>query len=73
MTEKVIKIISEAQGIPTEKITPETNLVSELGMNSYDVIALVTRFEDAFQIEIPDRSIKKLQTVRDISEFLSKA
>ena len=72
MLEKVIAIICDYQGIAADTITPETHLVSDLELNSYDVVALVTQFEDEFGIEIPDRSIKKLQTVSDISKYMEE-
>ena len=72
MFEKIIKIISEYQGFDKIAITPETYLVADLGLNSYDVITLVTRFEDEFHVEIPDRDIKRLQTVDDISKYLAE-
>ncbi|MBR1692014.1 MAG: hypothetical protein IJ711_04490 [Lachnospiraceae bacterium] len=35
-----------------EKIVPEANLLSDLGLNSLDVVNVVVAFEDAFGIEI---------------------
>ena len=72
MFEKIVQIISEHQGVDPEIIKTETHLISDLGLNSFDVITLVTRFEDEFNIEIPDRMIKQLQTVQDVSDNLSK-
>ena len=71
MFERIVEIISDYQGIEKDTITAETYLISDLGLNSYDVVALATRFEDEFNIDIPDRAIKKLQTVDDISVQLS--
>lgn len=72
MTEKIIDIISKAQGIPKEKITPESHLIQDLGLTSYDVVSLTGRFEDEFDIEIPDRMIRSLKTVGDVEKLVGK-
>ena len=70
MLEKVISIISEYQDIPAETIHPESHLVSDLGFTSFDVAELVGQFEEAFDIDIPDRKIKSMKTVDDIVKFI---
>lgn len=72
MLEKVIDILSEFTMLEKEKITKESGLVNDLGLNSLDVINVVVAFEEEFDIEIPDSKIKELVTVRDIEEYLEK-
>lgn len=70
MLEQVISIISEYQGISVSGITAESQLVQDLGFTSYDVVSIVGRFEDEFDIEVPDRKIKLMKTVADIVAFI---
>jgi acyl carrier protein len=70
MLEKVIDIISEFTEVEKTKITAESGLVEDLGLNSLDVINVVVAFEDEFGIEIPDNKIKDLVTIGDIVECL---
>ena len=70
MLDKIIEIICDYQGVDKQTVNAKTFLVADLELNSYDVVALVTRFEDEFDIEIPDRAIRKLQTVNDIYVML---
>ncbi len=70
MLDKVIAIISEYQGIPADSINADSRLVGDLGLSSYDVISLIGRFEDEFDIEIPDRKIKMMKTINDVVEFI---
>lgn len=72
MLEKVIDIISEFTMLEKEKITEESSLVNDLGLNSMDVINVVVAFEEEFNVEIPDSKIKELVTVGDIEEYLEK-
>ena len=73
MLDKVISIISEYQDIPAYTIHADSHLVNDLGFTSYDVVSLVGKFEDEFDIEVPDRKIKLMKTVEDIVKFIEAA
>ena len=73
MLNKVISIISEYQDIPADTIHANSHLVNDLGFTSYDVVSLVGKFEDEFDIEVPDRKIKLMKTVDDIVKFIEAA
>lgn len=73
MLEQVISIISEYQGIPALGINEHSQLIQDLGFTSYDVVSIVGRFEDEFDIEVPDRKIKTMKTVADIVTFIEAA
>lgn len=70
MKEKVIKIIAEVAEVPIESLNVNTNLINDLDLESLDLVELVGAFEEAFKVEIPDKDIKKIQTVGDIIEFI---
>ena len=70
MLEQVISIISEYQGISASNIAENSQLIQDLGFTSYDVVSIVGRFEDEFDIEVPDRKIKMMKTVADIVAFI---
>ena len=73
MLQKIISIISEYQDIPADTIHADSHLVNDLGFTSYDVVSLVGKFEDEFDIEVPDRKIKLMKTVDDIVKFIEAA
>lgn len=72
MLDRVIGVISKYQGIDKESINAQSLLTKDLGLTSYDVIGLVGRFEDEFDVEVPDRKIKSLKTVNDVVDFIEK-
>lgn len=72
MLDKIIEIISEYQGLEKEKIKENSNLVTDIGLSSFDVTELVCRVEDEFDVQIPDRLIRSLQTVGDIVNYVSE-
>ncbi|MBQ7920324.1 MAG: acyl carrier protein [Lachnospiraceae bacterium] len=70
MLEKVIDILSEFTMLGKDKMSEQSSLVIDLGLNSLDVINVVVAFEEEFNIEIPDQKIKDLATVGDIVSYL---
>lgn len=72
MLERVIDILAEFTLLEKEKITKDSGLVNDLGLNSLDVINVVVAFEEEFGIEIPDSKIKELVTVGNIVEYLER-
>lgn len=70
MLNQVISIISEYQGIPASNINENSQMIQDLAFTSYDVVSIVGRFEDEFDIEVPDRKIKMMKTVADIVAFI---
>lgn len=51
-------------------ITEKSQLTADLGLSSFDLISIVTEFEDEFQVDIADRDIRKFICVGDIVEYL---
>ena len=73
MLDKVISIISKYQNIPADTIHSDSHLVNDLGFTSYDAVGIIGKFEDEFDIEVPDRKIKLIKTVDDIVKFIEAA
>lgn len=71
MKEEIIKIIAGVAEVPEESINLKTNLIADLDLESLDLVTLVSEIENKYQVEIPDKEIKKIQTVEDIVNFLS--
>lgn len=67
MLEKIAEILSK---YTKEEITAESTLINDLGLSSFDIVSVVTAFEDEFDIEISDRDIRKLVSVSDIIDYI---
>lgn len=70
--EKVQKALASQFEIDPEQITPDTNMVDDLGADSLDVVELIMSLEDEFGISISDEDAVQLTTVRLIVEYLEK-
>lgn len=64
--EKVRDIMAETADLEPEDIRPEKNLMNELDLTSMDVMAMITEFENAFAIKIPEEALRGFLTVQDI-------
>ncbi|MHC1728782.1 MAG: acyl carrier protein [Syntrophobacteraceae bacterium] len=70
---KIIDIIANQLGVDKDIVTPEANIVDDLGADSLDVVELVMALEEAFDMEIPDEDAEKIRTVKDIFSYLQKS
>ncbi len=70
MKKEVIKIIANIMEIPEKKIKMENTLIGDLDLESLDIVTLIAELEEKYQIEIPDKEIKKMQTVEDVVNYL---
>ncbi len=68
--ERVKAIIAEQLGTEVDQIKPESKFVDDLGADSLDVVELIMAFEEEFNIEIPDEDAEKIQTVKDVIEYI---
>ncbi len=69
---RIVEIIANQLGVDKDIVTPEANIVDDLGADSLDVVELVMALEEAFDMEIPDEDAEKIRTVQDIFEYLQK-
>jgi len=54
------------------RITAETNLISELSIDSIKLLNLIMEIEDAFDISIPINALADVQTVHELASLISK-
>lgn len=70
MIDKLIALIKEFKDDSSLTIDENTVLVSDLEMDSFDLIQFVTDIEDNFDISIPDKALKKFITVGDVAKYI---
>ncbi len=72
MYDKVISILKSVIDIDENKVSPDSKLIADLGLNSFDIINIIVAFEDEFDIEVPEKDIRKLVTLKDAADYLEK-
>lgn len=71
MLDKMTQIIREQTGDENIIITRDSVLLSDLGLNSFDLINMVCVLEDEFDVEIPDRVIGNFKTIGDVMDYVA--
>lgn len=71
--DRVVEIVAEQLGVEKDKIKRESNFVNDLGADSLDTVELVMELEEEFDINIPDESAEKIQTVGEAIDHIEKA
>ncbi|WP_302653923.1 acyl carrier protein [uncultured Clostridium sp.] len=72
MDKKVIEIMANYLGLKEEEITLDMDLMDDLNINSYDIMSIIGKFEDEFDIEVPDEDIRNFRTVADVINYIKK-
>lgn len=70
--DKIKEIICNQLEIDPEKITLESNLTDDLGIDSLDLIDLVMSIEDEYEIEVPDTELENIKTVGDAVKYIDE-
>lgn len=72
MLDRIKQVILEYVEIEESKISEDTNLIEDLGLNSYDLMNLAGAMEEEFDIEISDRDVTNIVTVGDLMEYIEE-
>ena len=72
MLEKLKEILIEATGNADIEVTEASVLTKDLGINSYDLVELVCSVEDEFDVEIPDKALRRFVTVGDLIGYIQE-
>ncbi|MBM4158500.1 MAG: acyl carrier protein [Ignavibacteria bacterium] len=68
--EKVKKAIVDKLGVEETKVTPEASFINDLGADSLDTVELVMKFEEEFDIKIPDEDAEKITKVGEAIDYI---
>jgi acyl carrier protein len=68
--QRVKEIIVEQLSVSEEEVVPEASFVDDLGADSLDLVELIMVMEEKFEQEIPDEDAEKLQSVKDVIDYI---
>ncbi len=67
-----LEVIAEVAGVEISKLTPETELVAQLGIDSPKALQMLIQLEDRFGIEIDDEDLEGLTTVGNVLDTIDR-
>lgn len=70
--ERVAKIIVDQLGVKPEQVTPDADIIDDLGADSLDTVELVIQFEDEFRLDISDQDAERMKKVKDIIQYFEE-
>lgn len=68
--EKVANLIAEQLNKPVSEVTPDKEVVKDLGADSLDIVEMVMSIEEQFGVTVPEEAAIGIKTVGDIVAIL---
>ncbi len=70
--QKVKEVVSEIFNVEPDKVSRETSFTGDLSADSLDLVELIMRLEETFDISIPPEEAEKVQTVGEVIDWLKQ-
>jgi len=67
---QVSEFLTEELGVPEHEISPVADLRADLGLDSLDLVELITVMEDRIGTRLDQDELKVIRTVNDVAEVL---
>ncbi len=68
----IASAIRKALNREVGEITLDSSLVTDLAVDSLDLVELVMEFEEAFGITIPDEDYEKIKSIGDAVKYIEE-
>ncbi|KAG0940765.1 hypothetical protein G6F57_014511 [Rhizopus arrhizus] len=69
---RIVNILKGFDKVDPNKVTPQSNFIKDLGLDSLDTVEVVMAIEEEFSVEIPDKEADAIQSVQQAVEYISK-
>lgn len=73
MLERLQSVFNDVIGRKDIIINADTNIDDVTDISSFTKIQLICAIEEEFDVEFPNKELRKLKTVKNIIDFLEKA
>lgn len=72
MLDKIRKILCEFVDLDPDQITLDTDIHSDLALNSLELVNFAVEVEEEFDVVIPDKEAMGIRTVGDVIKIVEK-
>ncbi|MBP3580595.1 MAG: acyl carrier protein [Clostridia bacterium] len=72
MLEKIMDLLAKQLRIDVNTLSPDTNIIEDLGADSLDVVEMLMAIEENFGISVSDEEAITLKTISDVADFIER-
>lgn len=70
--EKLKEVLVEEIGVDPEDVTMDSNMVTDIGADSLDIVQLLIRMEKVYGFKFSDEEMKNVKTVGDVVRYIEE-
>lgn len=70
MEKKIIALIAEMLGKDQASVTLKSNFVTDLNADSLDILEMLLKLEEEYQVSIKDEDVSTIKTVEDLVNYI---
>lgn len=70
ITREIKALVSRVIKVPEDKITPEANLFTDLGVDSLLGVEIFAALDKKYGVEVPEDRLRGVSTIKDIVNLL---
>jgi acyl carrier protein len=71
LIQAVNEIFTDAFEIPAERLTPQTEIFADLGLDSLDMVDLIAAIQKKFNTQVrPDERVMAIRTLQNLYDYL---
>lgn len=67
---EVKEVVVAELGVDEAEVTNEARFIEDLGADSLDTVELIMKFEEQFDLDIPDEDTEGMTTVGDVIKYV---
>lgn len=68
--DKIKAILADTLGVSEDELSADTNIATDLGADSLDVVEILMAIQDEFDVEVPDSEIENIRTIGELAEYI---
>ncbi len=72
MLERIMDLLAKQLRIDVNTLSPDTNIIEDLGADSLDVVEMLMAIEENFGISVSDEEAITLKTISDVADFIER-
>ncbi|MFH1683824.1 MAG: acyl carrier protein [Candidatus Margulisiibacteriota bacterium] len=76
LTKEIRSLVSKVIKLPEEKVYPDANLFTDLGVDSLLGVEIIASLDKKYGLDVPEEKLKDINTLNDVialvKDFLSK-